>query len=186
MYEINEASKPPKHSLSIADLIEEKKSYQQIIRGQLNYIELLLTEKARVLPPEAVYGNKIFKVFSDIKEVLSTDRTAKILVFSAWTEALTIMGKLFDNHQIKYSNCDSITQKITLVTQLEQFRYDPETRILLLNAIKQSTGLTLTQANHIFLMDPIDEASELQAVGRAYRLGQLKCTNIYRYTTDQD
>jgi len=30
-------------------------------------------------------------------------------------------------------------------------------------------------------MDPIDEASELQAIGRAYRIGQQRNTHICRY-----
>lgn len=55
---------------------------------------------------------------------------------------------------------------------------DPEDA---LQAVKQSTGLTLTQATMVLLMDPIDDASELQAIGRAYRIGQKKTTFIYRY-----
>lgn len=34
---------------------------------------------------------------------------------------------------------------------------------------------------HIFLLDALDEASEEQAIGRAYRIGQNKNTFIKRY-----
>jgi len=150
----------------------------------LEFIEQLFSEKAEILPADSYYGNKIQVVFSHIKEVLSSDLDTKILVFSAYTEALTILGKLFSSHQIKYSSGESGAHDKT--SQIDQFRFDQQNRVLLLNALKQSTGLTLTQANHIFLMDPIDESSELQTVGRAYRLGQTRCTNIYRYCTEED
>lgn len=31
-------------------------------------------------------------------------------------------------------------------------------------------------------MDAIDDANELQAIGRAHRIGQTKTTFVYRYT----
>lgn len=40
--------------------------------------------------------------------------------------------------------------------------------------------MTLTQATSILLLDPIEEASELQAIGRSYRIGQTKPIHIYR------
>jgi len=39
---------------------------------------------------------------------------------------------------------------------------------------------TWKQANHVFIMDPIDPANEEQAIGRAHRIGQKKFTHIYR------
>jgi hypothetical protein len=47
--------------------------------------------------------------------------------------------------------------------------------------LKQSTGLTLTVADHVLLLDSADEANEAQAIGRAYRIGQQKSTKIIRY-----
>jgi E3 ubiquitin-protein ligase SHPRH len=47
--------------------------------------------------------------------------------------------------------------------------------------LKQATGLTLTVANHVFIIDPIEKAHELQAIGRAYRIGQQQNTFVHRY-----
>lgn len=56
---------------------------------------------------------------------------------------------------------------------------------MILQALKQSTGLTLTVANHVFLLDSVDEANEAQAIGRAYRIGQEENTKIFRYELPQ-
>jgi len=50
---------------------------------------------------------------------------------------------------------------------------DPPTTVFLLSMRTGAVGINLTQANHIFLMEPcLNWALELQAIGRVHRLGQ--------------
>jgi hypothetical protein len=54
--------------------------------------------------------------------------------------------------------------------------------VCLLNAKRQSAGLTLVCATHVFLVEPsVNPATELQAMGRVHRLGQTKETWVHRY-----
>jgi len=109
------------------------------------------------------------------------------LVFSAWPEALLQLGLLLSRAQIKYTGGSTglISTGGSLSKKIDNFRADASISVLLLNAVKQSTGLTLTVANQIFLLDPIDQANELQAIGRAYRIGQLQQTVIRRFEVEQ-
>lgn len=59
---------------------------------------------------------------------------------------------------------------------------DPETRVLMLSALKQSTGLTLTNANHVVLFDDVEAGDEQQAIGRVRRIGQTRITHVYKFS----
>ena len=46
-------------------------------------------------------------------------------------------------------------------------------------------GLTLTEADYVFLMDPWwNPAAENQAIDRAHRIGQTKHVMVYRYVAE--
>jgi hypothetical protein len=51
---------------------------------------------------------------------------------------------------------------------------------LVLDYRTNASGLTLTRANHVFLLDPAPPASEAQAVARAHRIGQIRSVHVYR------
>jgi E3 ubiquitin-protein ligase SHPRH len=54
--------------------------------------------------------------------------------------------------------------------------------VLLLLLSRGAHGLTLTEANHCFLLEPILSAqAEAQAINRIQRIGQTKPTIIHRY-----
>lgn len=71
-----------------------------------------------------------------------------------------------------------------VVTSLapQAFQSDPPTRIFLLGARAAAVGLTLTSANHVYLLEPLmSPAMELQAIGRSHRLGQTRPVTITRF-----
>jgi DNA repair protein RAD5 len=61
-----------------------------------------------------------------------------------------------------------------------------KTAIILLSLENAAAGTNLTEATHIFLVDPIKgskehvKATEDQAIGRAHRIGQENQVKIYR------
>lgn len=64
---------------------------------------------------------------------------------------------------------------------LNHFHEDPETRVFLLCLGTAAAGLTLTRANHVYLLEPgLDPAVEQQAVARVHRYGQTRPVNIVR------
>lgn len=65
-----------------------------------------------------------------------------------------------------------------------------EHRVLMLSLEKSPSGMTLTCANHVFLVHPMVAESatlavgyECQAIGRVRRPGQEKTVHVWRFVT---
>lgn len=138
----------------------------------------------------AVVANKLIELLQDSEEQVRdpTLLRNKALVFSKWSEPLIQIATLLKEQGIQFhfgKDAGGAGDKsaAALVKRLAAFRDDPEIRVLFLNSKSQSTGLTLTQANHVFILEDLESAHELQAIGRAHRIGQTRITHIWKFTT---
>ncbi len=72
-------------------------------------------------------------------------------------------------------------------SKIRQFKLDESIRIILLCSERAASGLNLTCANHIVLLDTLNndkESSQIieeQAIGRAVRIGQIQNVNVKRF-----
>ena len=56
-----------------------------------------------------------------------------------------------------------------------------EAQVFLISLKAGGSGLTLTEADYVYVMDPWwNPAAEEQAIDRAHRIGQTKKVNVYR------
>lgn len=63
------------------------------------------------------------------------------------------------------------------------FKHEADLRCLLLNLKTAAKGLTLVEANHVFLLEPVfNAATEAQAINRIHRIGQTRPTFVHRCT----
>ena len=78
-------------------------------------------------------------------------------------------------------------QIYTIQSRIHRFRTDPSCRVVLLSTQKNASGVNLTEASHIILLDSLnaskEEARHLeeQAIGRAVRLGQTRQVEVRRF-----
>ncbi|MEM9895930.1 MAG: C-terminal helicase domain-containing protein, partial [Bacteroidota bacterium] len=60
----------------------------------------------------------------------------------------------------------------------------PSTSLFLISLKAGGTGLNLTKADYVFLLDPWwNPAAEAQAIDRAHRIGQKKRVFAYKFVT---
>ena len=103
----------------------------------------------------------------------------KTLVFSQFTGMLAILRDHLDRERIQYEYLDGKTRdREACVTR---FQTDPKCKLFLISLKAGGTGLNLTAAQYVFLLDPWwNPAVEAQAIDRAHRIGQQVQVFAYR------
>ena len=102
----------------------------------------------------------------------------KSLVFSQWTSFLDLVEPHLKAAGIDFVRLDGSTRDREGVVNAFQTTDVP---VILLSLKAGGTGLNLTAADHVFLLDPWwNPAVEDQAADRAHRIGQDKPVMVYR------
>jgi superfamily II DNA or RNA helicase len=106
----------------------------------------------------------------------------KALVFSQWTALLDRIEPHLRAAGMAFTRLDGTTRDRASVVRHFQDEAGPP--IMLVSLRAGGTGLNLTAADHIFLLDPWwNPAVEDQAADRAHRLGQTRPVLVYRIVT---
>jgi superfamily II DNA or RNA helicase len=103
----------------------------------------------------------------------------KALVFSQWTSLLDLIEPELNDAGIAFARLDgSTSDRAGVVTRFESADGPP---VMLISLKAGGTGLNLTSADHVFLVDPWwNPAVEAQAADRAHRIGQTRPVFVYR------
>jgi superfamily II DNA or RNA helicase len=106
----------------------------------------------------------------------------KALVFSQWTALLDRVEAPLRDAGIRFVRLDGSTRDREGV--VASFQSDDGPPVFLVSLRAGGTGLNLTAADHVFLMDPWwNPAVEEQAADRAHRIGQDKPVFVHRLVT---
>ncbi|RME23596.1 MAG: DEAD/DEAH box helicase, partial [Deltaproteobacteria bacterium] len=126
-------------------------------------------------------SSKIDLLMETLDELLAAGH--KALVFSQWTALLDRVEPHLHNADIDFVRLDGSTRDRQAV--VERFQ-DPDGPPVFLISLKAGgTGLNLTEADHVFLLDPWwNPAAEDQAADRAHRIGQDKPVMVYRIVAE--
>jgi hypothetical protein len=121
---------------------------------------------------------------SKVEHLLSTLESGQAdghrsLVFSQWTSFLDLVQQQLQASGLRYTRLDGSTRDREGVVRQFQSPDGPEVMLLSLKA--GGTGLNLTAADHVFLMDLWwNPAVEQQATDRAHRIGQDRPVFVHR------
>ncbi len=110
------------------------------------------------------------------------DSNHRVVVFSQFVELLKLVRENLEAMGIDLLSLDGRTRhRIELV---ERFNRD-ETPVFLISTKAGGTGLTITGADTVILLDPWWNPSvEKQAVDRVHRLGQKRTVQVFRLFTE--
>ncbi|MBM7112115.1 DEAD/DEAH box helicase [Archangium primigenium] len=151
--------------------------------GVLKALEALLRLRQAACHPALVPGQRANNS-SKVQMLVDSLETAvaeghKALVFSQWTSLLDLIEPHLKSAGIAFDRLDGSTADRGAVT--ERFQGENGAPVLLMSLKAGGTGLNLTAADHVFLMDPWwNPAAEAQAADRAHRIGQERPVMVYR------
>jgi hypothetical protein len=149
-------------------------------------LEMLLRLRQACCHPFLVPGSGIGPTFGSAKlnlllETLeeSLDLGHRALIFSQWTSLLDLVEARLKDKAVTYSRLDGTTRDRAGV--VNAFQKDDGPSVMLLSLKAGGVGITLTAADHIYILDPWwNPAAEDQAADRAHRIGQENPVFIHR------
>jgi len=108
----------------------------------------------------------------------------KALIFSQWTKLLDLTEPHLRAADIPFTRLDGATRDRAGVVRAFQEPDGPPVMLISLKA--GGTGLNLTAADHVFILDPWwNPAVEDQAADRAHRIGQQRPVMIHRLIAEE-
>ncbi|KAF4124468.1 Superfamily II DNA or RNA helicase, SNF2 family [Geosmithia morbida] len=110
----------------------------------------------------------------------------KTIIFSQWTFLLDLLEVAmrhegFSHRPQRYDGSMSATQRNDAA---HAFRSKADVRVILVSLRAGNAGLNLTAASRVIILDPFwNPYIEMQAIDRAYRIGQSREVVVYRILT---
>jgi SNF2 family DNA or RNA helicase len=146
-------------------------------------LEALLRLRQAACHPALVPGQQA-QLSSKVQRLVEALENAvadghKALVFSQWTSLLDLIEPPLREAEVGFTRLDGSTRDRGEVVARFQAADGPPVMLVSLKA--GGSGLNLTAADHVFLVDPWwNPAVEAQAADRAHRIGQERPVFIYR------
>lgn len=161
----------------VLGLLDDVDGNRFTIFKSLTLLRMLALAPQIVEPQYAsVPSSKLERFLDDLTEVLGDGH--RVIVFSQFTSFLQAVGEELEAMGVEYAYLDGSTRRRAEVIQ--GFR-DGDAPVFLISLKAGGFGLTLTEADYVFLMDPWwNPAAEAQAVDRAHRIGQQRTVMVYR------
>ena len=150
-------------------------------------LEALLRLRQAACHPALVPGQdggesaKLALLMETLEEALEEGH--KALVFSQWTSLLDLVEPELEARGVAFTRLDGSTRDRGGV--VASFQADDGPPVMLVSLKAGGTGLNLTAADHVFLLDPWwNPAVEDQAADRAHRIGQDRPVLVHRLVAE--
>jgi hypothetical protein len=150
---------------------ELNKSSMHVLKGITKLRQIC--DSPLLLEGEKLPGSMSSKIDTLIEQIETKSPKHKILVFSQFVNMLNLIKQELDTRGIKYSYLTGATRNRE--AEVNKFQNNSEVRVFLISLKAGGTGLNLTAADYVYLVDPWwNPAIENQAIDRCYRIGQEK------------
>jgi len=155
---------------------------------QVFLINKKITHEKQVNSLIEKYGSKLGKLIMMVRNIV-IEPDSRIIIFSQWDFMLSLIGKTLSENGI--ANCfvkGNVWSRNGAINKFKNGKTlsGEDNKVIMLSLKNSASGTNLTEATHIFFVEPINacvdevRAIESQAIGRACRLGQKRKVELYR------
>lgn len=161
----------------VLGLLDDLDSQRFIVFRSLTLLRLLALAPSLVdAGGPGIVSSKLGALRDRLDAVMAEGHRA--LVFSQFTSYLDIVEADLRAHGIGAVRLDGSTTRRAAVIDAFRRGDDP---VFLISLKAGGVGLTLTEADYVFLLDPWwNPAAEQQAIDRTHRIGQQRPVTVYR------
>ncbi|MDD4734333.1 MAG: DEAD/DEAH box helicase [Bacilli bacterium] len=173
------------NDLTTMVLNPEVKNMNRIILPSFIKFKQICNHPAQFLDNED-YNLKDSGKFMMLSEICNTIKSKgeKVLIFTQFKEIIPYIDKNLKEIFGKGLKIDGSTSVKKRGEYVDSFNNDIEIKYMILSLKAGGVGLNLTSANHVIHFDRWwNPAVENQATDRAYRIGQNKKVNVYKFIT---
>ncbi|QQS31076.1 MAG: DEAD/DEAH box helicase [Sphingobacteriales bacterium] len=168
------------------DKILEKIDSDGISRAGIYILEGLMKLRQICDSPELLkdsedYGAESVKLTELLEHISEHTGKHKILVFSQFLGMLSLIRNQLQKRHIGFTYLTGATTPAGREEAVRLFQTNPDCRVFLISLKAGGTGLNLTAADYVFLVDPWwNPAVEQQAIDRTHRIGQTNHVFAYK------
>ena len=127
------------------------------------------------------YGTESVKLEELMEHITEHTGKHKILIFSQFLGMLSLIKKRLEKQEIGYTYLTGATSPAGREEAVRLFQTNENCRVFLVSLKAGGTGLNLTAADYVFLVDPWwNPAVEQQAIDRTHRIGQVNHVFAYK------
>lgn len=175
------------HMMTVASIVAKKHLTEMDIlalRRALLMARMSADSTALVDKKKQGFSSKLARMKELLEELLEED-DRKIIVFSEWTSMLDLIEPILTKLAAKFVRLDGSIPQRKRQLLVQQFMEDDTCRVFLMTNAG-SVGLNLQAANTVINVDlPWNPAVLEQRIGRAHRMGQRRCVQVYLLVTEQ-
>ncbi|WP_262151880.1 DEAD/DEAH box helicase [Chryseobacterium foetidum] len=126
-----------------------------------------------LLKDEEQYAGGSAKIEALMEQIENKSSQHKILIFSQFVSMLDLIKVELQKREIQFEYLTGQTKN--RAAKVNEFQENENVRVFLISLKAGGTGLNLTEADYVYLVDPWwNPAVENQAIDRCYRIGQKK------------
>jgi len=170
------------HLLKIFDDPAYKREFTVHALQVLSRLRQMANHPRLVMPGYEGDSGKFEVIMNELEKVLVSG--SKVLVFSSFVKHLDLIKDALQAQNIPFAYLTGQLSQKERDRMVKRFENDEQLKIFLISIKAGGTGLNLTQADYVFVLDPWwNPKVEQQAIARAHRIGQDKKVIAIKFIT---
>lgn len=166
----------------ILHLNEDSPQTRFHILSALSKLRLLANHPRLFDETSDLTSTKFVEVLDFLNTIIKSD--SKVLIFSSFVKHLSLFAEYFEKEKIPFVQLTGQDSKDRREEIIHHFTSDDNVKVFLISLKAGGVGLNLTAADNVIILDPWwNPFAELQAIGRAHRIGQQNKVIVTRFIT---